>query len=207
MRRVVYKMDSEQVKILIDKDPSLEKLFHMKNEIVVHIQDNYFLSLVEIISAQQLSTKVASLILGRLRMLFENGLNPNDLLQLSDDALRAVGLSYQKITYLKSLSSFFLHNQDVILHLINMDNESIINRLKEIKGIGNWSAEMFLIFSLGREDVFSVHDLGLRNAVKRLYQNPNLTNDDIIKISQKWSPYRSVVSHYLWHAWDNEKRK
>ncbi|OHE27133.1 MAG: hypothetical protein A2Y43_00305 [Tenericutes bacterium GWA2_38_26] len=76
--------------------------------------------------------------------------------------------------------------------------------LIKIKGIGVWSAQMFLMFSLGREDVFSVLDLGLRNAVKKIYNNPDLTHDEIEKISENWVPYRSIVSHFLWHAWDTK---
>lgn len=85
-----------------------------------------------------------------------------------------------------------------------MTDEEIINMLVRIKGIGIWSAQMFLMFSLGREDVFSVLDLGLRNAAKKIYNQPELTNEQIELMSQNWKPYRSVVSHYLWHAWDSE---
>jgi DNA-3-methyladenine glycosylase II len=205
MKRLIYRNDSDQILALIKKDYMLEALFMNKEEVIVVIQDNYFLSLVEIIIAQQLSTKVASIILNRLKALFTHGLNPADLLELSDDALRAVGLSYQKIKYLKSLSLFFLTNLNIKEEFETMDNQTIINKLIEINGIGIWSAEMFLIFSLAREDVFSVSDLGLRNAVKKLYQNQELSNDEITKISLKWAPYRSIVSHFLWHAWDNIK--
>jgi len=205
MRRLVYRNDSKIIKALIEKDQTLSQLFEKKDEIIVYIQDNYFLSLVEIITAQQLSTKVASIILNRLKTLFNNGLNASDLLELSDEALRAVGLSYQKIKYLKSLSVFFLSNPSIIYELEHMDNQSIIDKLIEIKGIGIWSAEMFLIFSLGREDVFSVSDLGLRNAVKKLYQNQDLSHEQIKEISLKWSPHQTIVSHFLWHAWDQLK--
>lgn len=197
-------MDSKEVKYLLQKDQSLKELFLRKEEIIVNIDDDYFVSLIGIIVAQQLSGKVAQVIYNRVSTLFNHQLTAERILETSEESLRSVGLSYQKIKYLKSLSECHLNKTIDLTNLNQLSNQEIIDMLIKIKGIGVWSAHMFLIFSLGREDIFSVLDLGLRNAVKKVYNQPDLTSQEIELISEKWIPYRSIVSHYLWHALDNK---
>lgn len=204
MKQLKYNKNSKEIEYLLEKDASLNLLFSLKDEIVVNIDDNYFLSLAGIIIAQQLSSKVASVIFKRLEALFQYNVTAQKILDAKDEELRAIGLSYQKIKYLRSLSE--CHSQQIIdlSDLNHLSNQEIIDMLIQIKGIGVWSAQMFLMFSLGREDVFSVLDLGLRNAVKKVYNNPDLSHEEIEKMSENWIPYRSVVSHFLWHAWDTK---
>lgn len=203
MKKMTYHRDSIEIKTLIEKDPKLKQLFDLKSEIVVEIDDQYFVSLVGTIIAQQLSSKVARVLLNRLNTYCQNEITPEKIQDMLPETMRSMGLSYQKQSYLKSLAQSML-NQTVRFDRIHeMDNQQVIDMLTSIKGIGVWSAEMFLMFSLGREDVFSVGDLGLRNAVKKLYEMPDLTHKEILKLSESWQPYRSIVSHYLWHAWDN----
>jgi len=202
MKKLTYSNDSEKIRYLIEKDPNLESLFCRKEAIDVHISSDYFDSLVSTITAQQLSSKVATVIYQRLSNLLNKEITAEKIMQTDDGLLRSIGLSFQKIKYLKSLAEHIIEKKVVFDHISHQSDEEIIEMLTQIKGIGVWSAQMFLMFSLGREDVFSELDLGLRNAVKRLYQNDQLTMADIQKISENWSPYRSIVSHYLWHAWD-----
>ena len=202
MKKITYTNNSDKIKYLIDKDPVLESLFCRKEAIDVPLLDNYFDSLVSTITAQQLSSKVATVIYQRLSNLLNKEITAEKIMQTDDEQLRSIGLSFQKIKYLKSLSEHVIERKVVFDHINHQTDEQIIEMLTQIKGIGVWSAQMFLMFSLGREDVFSELDLGLRNAVKRLYQNDQLTMGDIQKISENWSPYRSIVSHFLWHAWD-----
>jgi len=203
MKKMTYHRDSIAIKTLIEKDPKLKQLFDLKSEIVVEIDDQYFVSLVGTIIAQQLSSKVARVLLNRLYTYCQNEITPEKIQDMLPETMRSMGLSFQKQSYLKSLAQSML-NQTVRFDRIHeMDNQQVIDMLTSIKGIGVWSAEMFLMFSLGREDVFSVGDLGLRNAVKKLYEMPDLTHKEILKLSESWQPYRSIVSHYLWHAWDN----
>lgn len=199
---MVITNDSEKIKYLIQKDPKLETLFSRIKAIDVHLSDDYFVSLVSTITAQQLSSKVASVIYQRLRDLLHEDITAEKIMQADESSLRSIGLSYQKIKYLKSLAEHIIDKKVIFDYLHLQTDEQIIEMLIQIKGIGVWSAHMFLMFSLGREDIFSELDLGLRNAVKRLYQNDQLTIQEIKTISEKWSPYRSIVSHYLWHAWD-----
>jgi len=204
MKEIKYHRLSNEVKYLIHKDARLEKLFKMKEEIIVNINENYFESLAGVIVAQQLSSKVASVIYNRLSNLLKGNITPEHIKNADEVELRGIGLSYQKIKYLKSLADCVLTKEVDLSDLNHLSDKDIIEMLVKIKGIGIWSAQMFLMFSLGREDVFSVLDLGLRNALKKLYELPNLTNQEIEEMSLNWSPYRSIVSHFLWHAWDSQ---
>jgi len=204
MKEIKYHRHSSEVNYLIQKDSKLKKLFRMKEEITVSINENYFQSLVGVIVAQQLSSKVAAVIYQRLSSLMQDDISANKIINLDQIELRGIGLSYQKIKYLKSLAENVLSKKVDFSNFSHRSDTEIIEMLIKIKGIGVWSAQMFLMFSLGREDVFSVLDLGLRNAFKKLYELPSLTNQEIEEISLNWSPYRSIVSHFLWHAWDNQ---
>jgi len=204
MKVIKYHQNSDAVRYLIKKDPILEKLFARKEEISVPIEENYFQSLAGVIIAQQLSSKVAAVIYKRLLILFLDEITPEKIKSADEVELRGIGLSYPKIKYLKSLAECVISKTVDLSDLDHLSNEKIIEMLVQIKGIGVWSAQMFLMFSLGREDVFSVLDLGLRNAVKKVYELPDLTNQEIEEISLNWSPYRSIVAHFLWHAWDNQ---
>ncbi|MDX9691672.1 MAG: hypothetical protein RBT45_04390 [Acholeplasmataceae bacterium] len=204
MKKITYYQTSDIIHYLIQKDERLKPLFKKKDQIDVQINEDYFDSLVSTITAQQLSSKVAQVIYTRLKLLCNQEITAQKILIFTDEQLRSIGLSYQKIKYLKSLAEHVINHDVYFEHIDDKSDEKIIEMLTQIKGIGVWSAQMFLIFSLGREDVFSVLDLGLRNAVKKLYQNDQLTHDEINQLSLNWSPYRSVVSHFLWHAWDNE---
>jgi len=202
MKLLTYTNDSEPIRYLSQKDPVLKELFKHKKEIQVTLSTRYFDALIEAIISQQLSINVARVITLRLYELLDHTILPEKILSLPNQSLKDIGLSKQKIAYLHALSTFYHQHQEQFDSIDLLTNEEVISFLTEVKGIGQWTAEMFLMFSLGREDVFSVGDLGLRNAVKLLYQNPNLTHQDIDQISENWSPYRSIVAHYLWQRYD-----
>lgn len=186
-------------------DPILQKLVkrypapNFKNRSAFLYED-----LLESIVSQQLSIKAADTIFGRVKSLFADTIpQPTMLLQTPDDTLRRAGLSYQKIAYIKSVADAFL--RDLIDHrqIKKMTDEEVIAQLTQIKGVGQWTAEMILIFTLNRPDVFSLGDLGLRNAIKNLY---GITDKEkMLQLSQTWSPYRSTASWYLWRSLENAK--
>lgn len=194
-------------------------LYFKKNDSVLHeaglkigdldlsIHPDPFLRLCRSIVGQQLSVKAATTIFGRFEKLFKNGLNPKELLEISDEKLRGAGMSYQKIKYLKDLATKTISGE-VDLHGLNMkQNEEIIAELTKIKGIGVWTAEMFLMFSLGRPDVFSYGDLGLQNAIKKLYQmKQKPTIKQMEKLTKKWIPFRTFAAMILWRSLDNEPK-
>jgi len=202
MIKKIYRGDSMAAKELIKKDPRLEKLFKHREEVVVNLHDDYFVVLVEAIVNQQLSGKVAAVIYGRIRALLKDNITTKSLLSASFDDLRACGLSARKIEYMQSLATLVESGEVHFRGIEKMSNEEIIEMLVKIKGIGPWTAEMFLMFSLGREDVFSVLDLGLRTSIQKLYAK-DMTKEEILNESKKWIPYRSYVSHYLWYYLEN----
>lgn len=154
------------------------------------------------IVSQQLSTKVADIIWNRFSELVKNPEDPKIVKKFTVEQLRSIGLSNQKASYILAIANGVTDGTVKLDHLDELDDESIINELVQLKGVGRWTAEMFLIFTLARPDVFSVGDLGLRNAVNKLYEK-ELTVSDISELSQAWSPYRSLVSLALWHSLDN----
>lgn len=201
-QKIVISNDSEEIKTLIKKDPNLKSLFEKKREIIVHVSKDYYKSLVETIIAQQLSTKAAQAITQRFIDLMDNDIKPKHIITIEDEKLKAIGLSRQKIKYLRSLAEHVLSGQLEFDQFEHMTDQEIIDELVLVKGIGIWTAQMFLMFSMGRMDVFSTLDLGLRNALKKLLNQPEMTFEEIETYSHKWKPYRSIVSHYLWHIWD-----
>jgi DNA-3-methyladenine glycosylase II len=197
MRKLCYRNDGVVIKQLVLQDPLLEELFKEPSEITITLTDDYFLSIVSAIVGQQLSGKVAEVIYSRVNTLFEENITASKLANASFDDLRACGLSGRKIEYLQSLANHMIKGELDFSHIDEMSNQDIINMLVKIKGIGPWTAEMFLLFSIGRENVFSVLDLGLRNGLMKLYKQ-ELAPEKMLEISEKWHPYKSVVSHYLW---------
>jgi 3-methyladenine DNA glycosylase/8-oxoguanine DNA glycosylase len=160
-----------------------------------------FAALVESILYQQITGKAAATIHGRLRALVGGRLpRPEDFVRLSDADLRGVGLSRQKISYLRDLST---RVQDglVLGRLRQLEDEEVIEALIAVKGIGRWTAEMFLMFRLGRPDVLPVHDYGIRKAMQKAYRMRALPKAERMqRVAEPWRPYRSVACWYLWRS-------
>lgn len=197
---ITYNNKSKEALFLMEKDHNLIELFNKTNEIAVTISKDYFQSLVKTIISQQLSTRVADVIYKRLVTLLDEQIEPLKILNTEEEILRAIGLSRPKIKYLKSLALHMQNKEISFDQFEDMSNEEIIEQLIKVKGIGIWTAHMFLMFSMGRQDVFSTLDLGLRNALKKLLNRPDMTNEEIKIYSHKWKPYRTIVSHYLWYT-------
>jgi DNA-3-methyladenine glycosylase II len=173
-------------------------------------RDIYF-RLMRAISGQQLSVKAASTIWERFINLFPDKYpHPSLVLEIDIEKMRQAGLSYQKARYIKAIADFALQNDITYERLIKMEDEEIILYLTSIKGVGRWTVEMILMFSLGRKDVFPADDLGIINAMKKLY-NLRSTGKALrlrcIKIAEKWRPYRSHACFYLWPYKDFVGRK
>lgn len=187
------------------KDPILNKLhkkygphkFEDKSE-------KLYEELVESIINQQLSGKAADTIYKRFLALFRNSEfpKPEILLKTDVEKLRNAGMSYSKASYIKNIAQAFKDKSLDPKKLKIMTDEEVKKELTKIKGVGKWTAEMILIFTLQREDVFSLGDAGLRRAIKNLY---NLEKDDeILKLSETWKPKRSYACWYLWRSLDND---
>lgn len=163
---------------------------------------DYFAKLCGEIINQQLSDKASATIYKRFQKLFPNGkITPEHALKLSHQDLRRAGTSNAKVRFIKSLAQKVANKEVQLEKLDTLTDEEVILELTKIKGIGPWTAEMFIMFSLGRKDVFSHGDLGLRKAIKRLYgfkREP--TRKQIEKITKKWSPYRTYACTILWES-------
>ncbi|MFN0207583.1 MAG: DNA-3-methyladenine glycosylase family protein [Planctomycetota bacterium] len=163
-----------------------------------------FESLVKTIVYQQLSGKAAATIFGRLEKV-SGGMTPQAIDRLDDASVRAAGISSQKLRYLRDLTSRSLANQLPYSKFESMADDEILNKLIEVKGIGVWSAQIFLMFALGRPDVLPSGDLGIQKAVKKLYRLRELPKPErLIKMSEPWKPYRTVASWYLWKSIDGD---
>ncbi len=166
------------------------------------IEDPYF-ALLKAIVSQQLSVKAAATIWTRFLVLFEAQYpEPNEVINLPIESMRLAGLSLQKAGYLKNIAAFHQTNPITLEFLFNKTDEEVIEHLTQIKGVGRWTVEMLLMFSLGRMDVFPVDDLGIKTKMIRLY-NLEATESKVLKamlyrIAEKWKPCRSLACHYLW---------
>lgn len=181
----------------------LEKVhaLHGDGIFVLEKHDLLFDRLVESIISQQLSVKVADVIYARvLNLLPGKKLDPANLLKVKDEDLRSAGMSYGKIKYLKDLSGKVKSGELDLDKLDGLENGEVIEELVKVKGIGRWTAEMFLMFALGRPDVFSHGDLGLKNAVKKIYGLKDYKTEEVEEIVIKWSPYRTIAARILWKS-------
>lgn len=194
-------------RVLLRRDPVLAALIrrHGPCGLVAAQRADHFSALVRAITFQQLSTKAASTIYNRMTTLMPGGVpTPEGFAGVTDEELRAAGLSRQKSAYLRDLCEKVTTGAVDLQALDGLADEEVIGALVQVKGIGRWSAEMFLIFRLLRPDVFPVGDLGIVTAVQRAYGlRKRPTPDRLRKIAEAWRPYRSIASWYLWRSLDN----
>ena len=163
-------------------------------------------ALLRSIVGQQLSTKAARTIYGRMLELFDgHAPTPKQLLDADADAIRAAGLSRPKISYLRDLAGHVESGELELERLADLSDEKIIEELTAVKGIGEWSAHMFLMFHLGRPDVLPVGDQGIRNAIRAQYRLRKIPDAKRMeKIAKPWRPYRTLACLYLWSSLDNQ---
>jgi DNA-3-methyladenine glycosylase II len=197
-------MDKKVLQHFKKADPVLYKAYMELADqelMTIHVPTDHFSALCREIIGQQLSAKVARVIFERFKNLFpQKKITFPYLLGITQETLRAIGMSNSKAKLLLDLAQKVENKEIAFDKLKNIDDESVIGELVKVKGIGPWTAEMFLIFSLGREDVFSFGDLGLKNAIKKIYGLTNATNDEIEEIVSKWSPYKSYACQILWKS-------
>jgi len=189
------------VKYLRQSDPELIPLLDAFKIQDLQPETDYFKSLTRSIVYQQLSGKAAKTILDRFILLYKDKSYPTpvDVINIDHEKLRSVGLSNSKAQYIKNIAHAFLDNPDTYDSLEKMDDQDIIDTLITIKGVGPWTAQMFLMFTLNRPDVFPVTDLGVQKGFKHYYKLSEMpTPGQMLKKSEQWAPYRTVVSLYFW---------
>jgi len=192
----------------LQKDKRLAKILGSEvHELKLH--KNIPLRLMASIMSQQLSTKVAKVIYKRFLDLY-NGKEPKpqQVLDTPFEQLRGIGLSNAKVSYVKNVAEFCIEHKITDKKLLAMSNEDIIELLTEIKGVGRWTVEMLLMFTLGREDVFAPDDLGIQQAMMKAYKLDNSNKKELrekmLKLSEKWKPYRTYACLHLWGWKDNK---
>ena len=170
----------------------------------LQLHKNIPLRLMASIMSQQLSTKVAKVIYHRFLDIYgKKEPKPQQILDTPLETFRAIGLSNAKVHYVQNVAAFCIEHNINDKKLLLMNNEAIIELLTHIKGVGKWTVEMLLMFSLGREDVFAVDDLGIQQAMIKLYQldsgNKKILKEKMLQISQQWSPYKTYACLHLWN--------
>lgn len=192
----------------LSRDRKLKKLIEAQGEMKLKKHRNIPMRLCASIMSQQLSTKVAEVIYRRFLELYgKEEPTPQQITHTPYDTLRGIGLSNAKVNYVKNVAEFAIQNGMEDRKLGRMTNEEVIEYLIPIKGVGRWTIEMLLMFTLGREDVFAPDDLGIQNAMIELYNldpsNKKKLREDMLKISSRWAPYRTYACLHLWHMKDN----
>jgi DNA-3-methyladenine glycosylase II len=189
---------------LLKRDPKLAELIKQVGpcRFGEHRPQSPFVALAYSIASQQLSVKAADTIFNRFCALFPGGVpDPAHLVTLDADVVRAVGFSRPKVGFLKDLAAHVVDNRLPLDGLHDMADEDVLRTLTAVKGIGRWTAEVFLMFRLGRMDVFPADDLGLVKAVQRVYRlRKRPSRDRLMKIAEPWRPYRSIAAWYLWRS-------
>ena len=198
-------MDIEKgIKHLSKSDKSLAKIIKEFPKPKINKTKLYFQSLIKYIIYQQLSTKSAFAIHGRFKKLFASEkINPNDIIAIPNEKLKTIGLSKQKIEYINILAKEWPGIGKKFDDIDLLDDKNIGRQLMNVKGIGKWTVDMFLIFSLARPDVLPTGDLVIKKGYAKLYDLKKLpSEDEMTKVAEKWKPYRTLACLYLWDMID-----
>jgi DNA-3-methyladenine glycosylase II len=186
-------------------DPVLSAIIERVGDYGIQFRPPEFETLVKSIVFQQLSGRVASVIFGRLSAAVKGVVTPETILKLRPSRMRSLGLSTQKTAYIRDLARHTLAGKVVFSELSALPDEEVILRLTQVKGIGVWTAHMFLIFALQRTDILPTGDLGVRNAIRKAYNLEALpTPDEMERMASRWRPYCSVASWYLWRSLEGD---
>jgi len=193
------------IEYLKKKDTIMKEIINLVGNYCIQIRPDPYLVLVESIIYQQLTGRAAHSIYQRFVNYYNDVLlTPEKVLSTSSETMKSFGLSNKKIEYIKLLSKNITEKNFNLQSVYTLDDEEIINQLTKMKGIGRWTADMFLIFCLGRKDVFPIHDLGIKKAMQKWYLKSTVqfppTKQKMLEISQVWKPYRSVATWYLWKS-------
>jgi DNA-3-methyladenine glycosylase II len=192
----------------LQKDKKLSPMLKVSLP-ALQMRQNIPLRLMASIMSQQLSTKVAKVIYKRFLEIYGNEEpQPRQVLDTPFETLRGIGLSNAKVSYVQNVAAYCIENEVTDTKLLSLSNEEIIALLTPIKGVGKWTVEMLLMFTLGREDVFAVDDLGIQQAMIKIYKlatnDKKQLREKMLKISTKWKPYRTYACLHLWNWKDSE---
>ncbi len=201
MEKKIYKFNDGIIQDLAKTDNKLYALMKYIDVVEVNIETDGFKCIINSIIGQQISDKARATIWRRFLKYYDNDITPDNLLNTDENELRKLGISMRKINSIKELAKSINTNEINFTKLKDCDNKKIIKNLTKIKGIGKWTAEMYLIFSLGRENVLSTKDGTLKRGIKWMYELKELPTDEEIKVYfKKWLDKETVITFYLWEA-------
>ena len=187
------------------RDGRLRRIISAYPDATLRTRGDPFQTLARSIVGQQISVRAAQAVWERFALAAGKAVTPSSVLALQEQAMRDAGLSRMKAAYLHDLATHFGGGAIRPRRWARMEDEAVIEELTEVKGIGRWSAEMFLIFYLMRPDVLPVGDLGLQRAIEKLYfKGEPITKDEMAEVGERWAPWRTVATWYLWRSLDPE---
>ena len=187
---------------LSKKDKILKSIINNYPNEELLINNNYFHTLLKSIIGQQISVSAANSIQKKFFSI-KKKIDPNNVIKIKNVTLKNIGLSKQKIIYIKNISYFFIHNKNFITNIKNYNEHEIKKHLIEIKGIGPWTVDMFMIFGLGKSNIFPKGDLGFLKAISISYKKKlPIEEKELNRLFKKWSPYNTVATWYLWRSLD-----
>lgn len=188
---------------LAKRDPVLKKLIATYTDATLYSRGMPFHSMMRALVGQQISVKAADSIWARLEALTPRGVTPAAISRLTDEQLRSIGLSARKVEYARTLQQFFMR-RNTFAYWSDKEDDHVLEALVALRGVGRWTAEMFLIFCLLRPNVLPVDDLGLLKAIGKHYHDAERhpTKDELLAYRERWHPYNSVATWYLWRSLD-----
>ena len=197
MRKVI-EYGEKEISYLCQKDEKMARLIEKAGHIHRDCETDLYASLIDSIVGQQISTAAHNTIRNRINEKF-GILTPEKVMATPDEELKSVGISYRKVGYIKDFSSKVINGEIDIEALYTMSDEDAVKELVKVKGVGVWTAEMMLTFCLQRPDVLSYGDLAIRRGIMKLYGLEELSVEDFHRLTDKFSPYRTVAALYFWH--------
>ncbi len=200
---------NQAIRQLSDNDPVMGRLIEQYPRCTLQPHNDYYGALLDAIIGQQLSEKAGAAIVGRFKELFDDSFPaPQQIIETDTEAIRGIGVSYAKVRCMKDLAQHIIDGRLDLENIATLPNETAIEQLVSVKGIGEWTAHMFLIFCVGELDILPVGDLGIRKAMMKQYdlsELPDRTTMELLTSSKHWHPYESVAAWYLWRSLDNQQ--
>lgn len=201
-KTVLLSADSPSIQYLCKRDKRLAKVIAMVGEIRYAPHENGYEFLINEIIEQMLSTKASAKIFERLVKLCNGEITPGNIIKLSDDEIKSIGTSKGKVSYIRNLTNAVLSEELILDELVAFPDEEVRRKLMTIKGIGKWTADMYLMFVLDRPDILPVEDVAFLQAYGWLYKDFSRSADQIKNRCKKWKPYSSIAARYLYRALD-----
>lgn len=199
---IILNKDNPAVKYLCTKDKRLSKVIDTIGEISYQPHDDGYAFLIHEIIEQMLSVKAGDVIYSRLQVLCDNNICTEKIAGLTDKQIKSIGTANSKVSYIKGVTEAVLNENLVLSDLQNLSDDEVIKKLTSLRGIGLWTAKMYLIFVLNRQNVLPVEDVAFLQSYKWLYKTDDTSKDSVMKKCKKWSPYSSIAARYLYRALD-----